>query len=42
METWRTLDMGSWTAAVHGHAKDYLDMGSGVLELFMGSYLVHG
>jgi hypothetical protein len=33
---------GSWTIAVHGHVKDYLDMGSGVLQLFMGSYLVHG
>jgi hypothetical protein len=33
---------GCWTVAVHGHVKDYLDMGSGVLQLFMGSYLVHG
>jgi hypothetical protein len=33
---------GCWTAAVHGHVKDYLDMGSGVLQLFMRSYLVHG
>jgi hypothetical protein len=41
METWGTLDVGSWTVAVHGDVKDYLDMGSGVLQLFMGSYLVH-
>jgi len=33
---------GSWTIAVHGHVKDYLDMSSGVLQLFMGSYLEHG
>jgi hypothetical protein len=42
METWRTLDVGSWTVAVHGHVKDYLDIGSGVMQLFMGSYLCMG